>query len=948
MAGEPIPVHVQQELDTERIEVRNLYGPTEDTTYSTVYKLRKDQPILIGKPIANTAIYIVNKENQLVPVGVAGEICIAGSGLARGYLEQPVLTSQKFVRNPFSKEEGATLYLTGDLGRWLPNGNIEYLGRIDNQVKLRGYRIEIGEIETTLNELDIVKNNCVIVKKDATGSVSKLVNYFVPREEVLKIKENELYKSRVSTWSEVYETEYSATEDDESIDPEFNIVGWKDSFTGEAIPESQMREWLEDITHFILSQQPQNVLEIGSGTGLIFYQLAGKINKYIGTDFSRSSLGQIKNRISRGLRNYGETAFKVAAAHEVALDENEKVDTVIINSVAQYFPGEGYMTDVIGKCISLLKGQGKIVIGDIRDNRLLQSFKGRLAISKFQHSVNVKEFNWAVQQDVLKEEELCFSPEYFYRLQSIYPQITHVDIQWKHASYQNELSLYRYNVLVYVSITAETIIPEWQKWQQGDQHNIIDQLQQGIATIAVKDIPNPRLSKERLLNKALDDKTVTTVGDIISVIEKQDSGSELVNQLFAKAEEEGYHYKLFVDEDPFKVNVLFEKSRSNNFIEQPYTTKGQIADTRLTNTPLFNDISLLLQKEIKTLLLQRLPDYMVPAEFMALNQLPLTVNGKVDRLFLSQRQDKGLVNKLNYQAPFTKAEKILANIWQELLGIERVGVHDDFFEMGGHSLLAMRVISAIRKELEVELAIKDLFIYSTITDLAAHLHNLTKGVLLPSVQVQTRPEHIPLSFSQERLWFIDKLEGSVQYNIPSVLRLKGKLNKAALVYALRTVVNRHEVLRTIFLEEEGESYQRVKNTDEWLMAELDGSAYKNDAEGLRQFVQKLIKKPFDLSKDDMLRAALITIGEQEYVLVLTVHHIASDGWSTSILVKEVVELYSAFEDGRQPQLPVLHLQYADYAIWQRRFLEGEVMDKKMAYWRSKLEDVPPLQLPADY
>jgi amino acid adenylation domain-containing protein len=178
MAGEPIPVHVQQGLDTDRIEVRNLYGPTEDTTYSTVYRLRKDEPLLIGKPVSNTRIYILKGHDQLVPLGIPGEICIAGSGLARGYLNRPELTAEKFVANPFSIAEGPRMYRTGDLGRWLPDGNIEYLGRIDDQVKIRGYRIELGEIESVLMESGLVSQAVVMAREDKEGN-KRLVGYIV-------------------------------------------------------------------------------------------------------------------------------------------------------------------------------------------------------------------------------------------------------------------------------------------------------------------------------------------------------------------------------------------------------------------------------------------------------------------------------------------------------------------------------------------------------------------------------------------------------------------------------------------------------------------------------------------------------------------------------------------------------------------------------------------------
>ncbi len=340
-----------------------------------------------------------------------------------------------------------------------------------------------------------------------------------------------------------------------------------------------------------MSENAQNVLEIGSGTGLIYYQLAGKIKKYIGTDFSRSSMNQITQRISKGLRDYGPTELQVCAAHEVSIKQEEEVDTVILNSIVQYFPGEDYMTDVIGKSISVLKNKGRIIIGDVRDNRLLELFKGRLYLKKMQPLLGVNEFKWAVQQDAIKEEELCFSPDYFFRLQSKYPQITHVEIKWKHASYINELSLYRYTVIIYVGEEAKIFKPTWQSWNDvTDIESIVSQLENDIAMVAIKNVPNPRLVKERFLNRALANKTVKTVGDIIDYLETEDKESLEINELLNIVKAKGYHYRLLLDEDPLKMNVLIEQKQSHSFIEQPYSETGFVNNRSYTIIPLFNYI----------------------------------------------------------------------------------------------------------------------------------------------------------------------------------------------------------------------------------------------------------------------------------------------------------------------------------------------------------------------
>jgi amino acid adenylation domain-containing protein len=929
----------------------NNYGPTENTVVTTSYELKTtDNEITppIGSPVSNTSIYILNNEDGLVPVGVAGEICISGDSLARGYLNREDLTEEKFVSNPFSKTAGTKMYRTGDIGRWLRDGNIEYLGRKDDQVKIRGYRIELGEIESVLQQTGLVSQAVVLAKQQRDGNKT-LLGYMVPDWGVVKAEELELYRVQIAGWKELYENEYSQTEGVEDIDVEFNIIGWNDSFTKEPIPAEHMKQWVDDIVSVILSKQPERVLEIGSGTGLIYYQLAGKLKKYIGTDFSRSSMNQIAERISKGSRDYGETELVVTAAHEINIPEDEMVDTIILNSIVQYFPGEDYMNSVIEKAIAVLKGRGRIIVGDVRDNRLLSAFKGRLYLQRMQPSGSAKEFNWAVSQEVMNEEELCFSPEYFYRLQLLYPLITHIDIQWKNTECINELSLYRYTVIIYVGIEQPVVDPQWQNWDDKTTRNNIDQqLQEQQPLVAIRDVPNPRLWKERQLARALNDKRVLTAADISNAIENEDVANKVVWQLMDTAKLNGYGYRLLLDEDPLKVNLLFERQQSGHFITTVYGDWERRVAAFNTNIPLFTDIMLSMQKDILSLLQQRLPEYMVPAGLIALPAMPLTNNGKVDRSFLSRQEDKAMVSQLNYKPPRTKLETTLASIWQSLLHLDKVGIEDNFFELGGHSLLLMRLISAVRRELGVELSIKDLFIHTTISELASHLEGLGNGAILPAIESVERPARIPLSFSQERLWFIDRLEGSLAFHVPAVFKLTGRLNQRALSRAFETIVTRHEVLRTVFLEEDGYPYQLIKPANAWQLNISDGAAYAGHPKELNSHIKKLLVAPFNLSADLSLRADLLLLTATEHVLVVTLHHIAADAWSVGILVKEVVELYNAFTEDKEPLLPVLPIQYADYAIWQRNYLTAALLSRKLNYWKEKLQGVEPLQLPTDF
>jgi len=930
------------------IEIINEYGPTEATVGCTTYSLRTGAPlpnggVPIGKPIDNVAIYVLDAYHHPVPIGVTGDIYIGGAGVGRGYLNLEAQTAAGFIPDGFSGVPGARLYRTGDLGRWLPDGTLLYTGRKDDQVKIRGYRIEPEEIAFALNELEMVAANCMVVKEDESGN--KLVCYYVPDHKAVLAKEQALTLRQVANWQELYETEYAKTTTDTPA--EFNLIGWNDSFTGEAIPEEQMREWLDDITAVLLSDKADKVFEIGCGTGLLYYQLAGSVKHYIGADLSEVSLNQIRRRLSEAAREYPPTILKRQAAHEITLNGDEEIDLIVINSVVQYFPGEQYLSEVIKKSISALKGGGRIVIGDVRDNRLLRSFKRRLSLDKLSGKSDVRSFEWEVDQELLKEEELCISPGYFYKLQSLYPEITHIDIQWKQGNYVNELTLYRYSVTIYVGVEKETLHPDWLSWNEiEDKRQITEQFDSGAAVIALRNAPNPRLWKEFLLERGIKEKSVLTVVDLLEYVSTPDHDTVVMNELLAAAAFNGYHCRFLLSEDPFRINLLLERQTFTGFIAPVYD--HQVAENETTNTPLFGEACELLKQDIQRGLRQRLPDYMMPADFIGVKYLPLTNNGKIDKKFLSACAYIQVGSASHYEAPSAAVELQLADIWKSLLGVDRVGLRDDFFELGGHSLLAIRVISAIRKDLQAELTVGDIFLYPTIAGLAAHIQKQGKGLLVPVIERVVRPARIPLSFNQERLWFIDQLEGSVQYHMPGILGLQGVLNKDALEYALINIVNRHEVLRTVIYQEDGKGWQRVLGKDQWKLHVIDEDRYRSDMTALKALIATLVQQPFDLSCDHPLRCYLIKLGKREHKLVVVLHHIAADGWSLHIIVNELIAFYESYISKSAPQLKPLTIQYADYTIWQRQYLEEQTLYKKLAYWEAQLSGLITIDLPADY
>ncbi|MUG92152.1 amino acid adenylation domain-containing protein [Scytonema sp. UIC 10036] len=594
-SGEALPSKLQERFFAcLNIELHNLYGPTEASIDVTFWecKQKKDLDIVpIGRPIDNTQIYILDQHLQPMPIGVRGELHIGGVGLARGYVNQPGITAEKFIPNPFSDEPGTRLYKTGDLARYLPNGDIEYLGRIDHQVKIRGFRIELGEIETLLMQHEAIQESVVLAREDIPGD-KRLVAYVVPNQEYQgsnqQMPELESNSELISQWQNVFNDIYHDTAS--RCDPEFNISGWNSSYTGLPIPEKEMCSFLK----------------------------------------------------------------------------------------------------------------------------------------------------------------------------------------------------------------------------------------------------------------------------------------------------------------------------------------------------------------------KRLPDYMVPSAFVLLPALPLTSNGKVDRQALlalgktSPDLDKAFV------APETPTEEILAAIWTEVLGLERVGIYDNFFELGGHSLLATQLMSRVYNVFGVDLPLHSLFEAPTIAAFAQSVKIFLEeqqDLVAPPILPIVHEANLPLSFAQQRLWFIDQLQPNTPvYNIPYGVRLIGHLNIITLQQAVQEIVRRHEALRTTFTYANGNPVQVISPTETitLLIVNLQKLPAQIKEAEVSQLVSAEAQKPFDLAHGPLLRITILQLSETEYVLLVTIHHIVSDMWSLHVFVSELFKLYEAFSLGKPSPLPELPVQYIDFTVWQRKWLQEEVLKTKLSYWKQQLDGAPPL------
>jgi NRPS condensation-like uncharacterized protein/acyl carrier protein len=357
-----------------------------------------------------------------------------------------------------------------------------------------------------------------------------------------------------------------------------------------------------------------------------------------------------------------------------------------------------------------------------------------------------------------------------------------------------------------------------------------------------------------------------------------------------------------------------------------------------------------LRREIR----ERVPEYMVPEAILVLPELPLTANGKIDRERLPSLKDVGRQIEPEYLDARTPVEEIVAGLFEEVLKQDGVGVRDNFFEIGGHSLLATQVVSRVRSAFGVEIGVRSIFEEPTVEGLARKVEETMKGgerSVAPLLLRASREGRLPLSYAQQRLWFLDQLVPNNQlYNVPRAVRLMGRLDLETLERVINEIVRRHEVLRTRF---ELEHDQPVQVIDEWeyqklVVEDLTSLSREAAEEEAKRVAKEEARTGFDLRRGPLLRVRVLKLEEEQHIMLFTMHHIVSDGWSTGILITEVGALYQAYRAGEDSPLAELPIQYADYAVWQRNWLQGEVLEGQLAYWRKQLAELAPLELPADY
>ncbi|WP_030602513.1 non-ribosomal peptide synthetase [Streptomyces fulvoviolaceus] len=919
LGGEAVTETVWNTLrDTEGTYGYNLYGPTEYTINTLGGGTHDSATPTVGRPIRATRARILDTWLRPVPDGVAGELYIAGVGLARGYLDRPGLTAERFVADPYGRP-GERVYRTGDLVRRRPDGNLDFLGRTDDQVKIRGYRVELGEIESALAQHPEVSRAAVIARDDTSAPGTKrLVGYVVPAEPDDSTREL-AEREQIGEWREIYSAEY--TEIGTALFTE-DFAGWDSSYDGEPIPLDHMREWREATVERIRELRPQRILEIGVGSGLLLSRLAPEAESYWATDFA----APVIRKLGKDLKADPALARKVELRCQAAeMTEGLPVgffDTIVINSVVQYFPSLDHLRQVIRGAMGLLAPGGALFLGDVRDLRQARAFQTGIQLAR----TGDQDLRRSVDRGLALEKELLVDPDWFTTLG------VGVELRTKAGRHHNELTRYRYDVVLYDGEGSldlrDAPVRDW------SGRGALQARLEEAEVLRVRRIPDPRTAEDLAAMRAMDAGRPTAPGTPGVEPEELRGFREGCHALTTWSDEPGFYDAVFVrgDADPVRTSGLY----------RPRADRGTAP---YANTPTATRGNGALVRRLREDLGQRLPGYMVPAAFVVLPGLPMNDNGKLDVRALPDAEPALALSE--GRGPRTPVEEVLCRLFAEVLGLPRTGAEDNFFDLGGHSLLATRLISRARTELGAELAIRDLFEAPTPEALALRAEGgrPARPVLKP---VAERPARIPLSAAQRRLWLVERItgdpDGGVAYNFPLVFRLRGALDLDALRAAVCDVTDRHEALRTRFLEEDGEPYQWIvppgEAEPEFVVADVDEGEL-----GAR--IEAAQRRPFDLGVELPVRAEVLRLRADDHVVALVLHHITTDEWSDRPFLTDLTTAYEARRAGRAPEWAPLPVQYADYTLWQDTLL-GQVGEAQLAHWTEALRDLPEeLALPLD-
>lgn len=911
-------------------ELHNLYGPTEAAVDVSHWACRRDDArnvVPIGRPIANTELYVLDEARLPVPIGTPGELYIGGVQVARGYVRRPELTAERFVPDPFSGRPDARLYKTGDLARYLEDGTIEYLGRLDFQVKVRGFRIELGEIESALSTHPAVKQ-AVVIAEPGTGQ--RLVGYVVANTRELPNVGGS--GERVEQWQTIFDQTY--TQPLESGDDSFDTAGWKSSYTKDPIPAEQMREWVDSTVERILALRPDRVLEIGCGTGMLLLRIAPECDRYVGTDLSRVGLDGLSQRVARRKLDRVELVF--GAADQLPAGSRE-FDTVVLNSVAQLFPDVEYLVGVLDAAVEQVADGGRIFVGDVRNLDLLEAFHTSVELYRALGATTRAQLLQRIKSRVLQEDELVLAPSFF-RLFAAHSRRVHaVELLLKRGKHQNELTRFRYDAILHVGdgvpSPAESSI-DWVGLDATRQRLSNHRIRQRLTNV-----PNARLAPEARALAWLTRGGPATCGEFLASFQAAEGAVE-PEALVDLGRELDYAACLSLPEsgrtDVF--DVVFEplpnasaKAGGKPLAHGPIRLGEQSLAapdwSSHATAPLLGTRFRALGPELRAYLSERLPEYMVPTSLTVLERLPVTANGKLDRAALPPPEASQ--DERSYVEPRSVAERTLADVFARVLGVSRVGIRDNFYDLGGDSILALQIVSRAHRA-GVSLKPAQLFEKQTIEALA-RVAGFSVGASAPQGLVDG--EH---TLTAMQHWVLEKSPREPAYsNQVTLLQARRRLRSDWVRQALAQVIEHHDALRLRFVAADGRvsaHYVRADSEVPLWVESLEDSDQRGAETALERIACRA-HQSLDLERGPLLRAVLIERGTtRPQLLLLSIHQLLVDGVSLRILLEDLSRAYDQLAQGRQPSLPPKTTSFQRAAALLAEFSASGTLLDESAHW----------------
>ncbi|RAV16351.1 non-ribosomal peptide synthetase, partial [Mycolicibacterium sp. GF69] len=713
----------------------NLYGITETTVHSSFREIVEGDAgsnvSPIGVPLAHLGFFVLDGWLRPVPPGVVGELYVAGAGLTTGYVRRAGLTASRFVACPFGPR-GARMYRSGDLVSWGADGQLRYLGRADEQVKIRGYRIELGEVENAVLKCPQVTQAVTTVYQG--NADAQLVAYITIDHTSTAAEDTEA----VEEWQQLYDQLYGAEVAVSEFESDFS--GWNSSYTDEPIPLEQMAEWRAAAVDRIGALRPRRVLEIGAGSGLVLSQIAPRCEHYVGTDVSAVVIDRLGHALEQS-----ETPWRhrvqllTQPAHVTGTLPQGYFDTVILNSVIQYFPHAGYLAQVIGNAMELLAPGGVLFIGDVRNHSLQQAFQTGVALARSSATADAAEIRQRVQRAMLAERELLLAPEFFVQWAAEHASVAGLGIEVKRGFADNELTRYRYDVTIVkapasVLSVADTPARPWNQFA-GLDGLIKELISQTPAAVRVTEIPRAQVIADVGVARALD------AGSSLSQALAQVIPDAVIPEdLHRLADTAGYHVAVTWGASPGTLDAVFVRpvdGASIPFLGDLYLRPIWPAErASFANDPQTNSKISAVRREVSA----RLPAYMVPSHVVVLDEFPLTASGKIDRKALPAP----VYGATTFQPPQTETERIIADICAQVLGIARVGVEDSFFDLGGDSLSAMRLVATINSRLDTNLAVRTVFYAPSVRSLSHQVGSDDSAVEVVPVEVLKEGSGVPL------------------------------------------------------------------------------------------------------------------------------------------------------------------------------------------------------------